>query len=326
TLGTQWAWKPGDTIKTAQECIRILVQCVTGDGNLLLNVGPMPDGRIEPRQVKVLQQIGAWMKKYGESIYATRGGPFLNGAWGGSTFKGKSIYLHILQWDDHQLVLPSLPARIVKSTVLTGQEGVVVDQTDQQLLLRREGQKADDGDTIVKLDLDVPAGELPVVDVPSKATLEDVHVSLLTQPDQPFPGKGGESLRDGIRGTTDRMDGKWVGFLGGRCEAVLEFAKAKELSSITVGALQDQVSRIFYPTAIEVAASGDGQSYKEVASLDNGETRLDAEIRTHDFTISFPPVTARFFRVRILNRGTCPPWHEAAGSKAWVLVDEISVR
>ena len=59
------------------ECIHVLVSCAAGDGNLALNTGPMPDGQIEPRQVEIFQGIGAWLKKYGESIYGTRGGPFL---------------------------------------------------------------------------------------------------------------------------------------------------------------------------------------------------------------------------------------------------------
>ena len=58
----------------------MLVNAVGGDGNLLLNVGPMPDGRIEPRQVERLKEIGQWLAKYGESIYGTRGGPFQRGA------------------------------------------------------------------------------------------------------------------------------------------------------------------------------------------------------------------------------------------------------
>jgi alpha-L-fucosidase len=61
TLGTQWSWKPEDQIKSPGEVIRILAQCAGGDGNLLLDVGPMPDGRIEPRQVETLEKIGAWL-------------------------------------------------------------------------------------------------------------------------------------------------------------------------------------------------------------------------------------------------------------------------
>jgi len=76
TIGRQWAWKPNDRLKSLKQCIDILVRCVGGDGNLLLNVGPMPTGEIEPRQVARLKEIGAWLARYGESIYGTRGGPF----------------------------------------------------------------------------------------------------------------------------------------------------------------------------------------------------------------------------------------------------------
>jgi alpha-L-fucosidase len=132
TLGTQWSWKPNDRIKTAGECVRILVQCATGDGNLLLDVGPMPDGRIEPRQVDVLKQIGAWLAKYGESIYGTRGGPYTSGTWGGSTRKGNMVYLHVAKWEGDRLELPPLEQKIVRTTVLTGGSAQVA-QTDHGL-------------------------------------------------------------------------------------------------------------------------------------------------------------------------------------------------
>ena len=51
--------------------INTLIKTVGGDGNLLLNVGPMPDGRIEPRQVEVLKEIGNWLDVNGEAIYET---------------------------------------------------------------------------------------------------------------------------------------------------------------------------------------------------------------------------------------------------------------
>ena len=55
----------------------MLVVCAVGDGNFALNTNPMPDGQIEPRQVENFRKIGAWLEKYGESIYGTRGGPFV---------------------------------------------------------------------------------------------------------------------------------------------------------------------------------------------------------------------------------------------------------
>ena len=72
TLGTQWSWKPDDRVKSLSECVGILVHCAGGDGNLLLNVGPMPDGRIEPRQAERLREMGLWLGAHGESINGTR--------------------------------------------------------------------------------------------------------------------------------------------------------------------------------------------------------------------------------------------------------------
>ena len=75
--------------------IGLLVNVVGRDGNMLLNVGPRPDGQIDPPQVERLREIGAWLGKYGQSIYATRGGPFLPGAYGASTHRDKTIYVHV---------------------------------------------------------------------------------------------------------------------------------------------------------------------------------------------------------------------------------------
>ena len=58
----------------------------------------MPDGRIEPRQVERLKEMGAWLDQYGEGVYGTRGGPFKPGPWGAATCKGDQIYLFVMKW------------------------------------------------------------------------------------------------------------------------------------------------------------------------------------------------------------------------------------
>ena len=136
TLGTQWSWKPDDALKSFEECIRMLVGCAVGDGNLALNTNPMPDGRIEPRQVERFRQIGHWMAKYGDSIYGTRGGPFVahgapqsgwktgtdntlppNRWWGGSTRRGNIAYLHVLHWPNEDLTLPDIDRQLVTASM-----------------------------------------------------------------------------------------------------------------------------------------------------------------------------------------------------------------
>jgi len=156
TLGTQWSWKPDDKIKSVREALHILLKCAGGDGNLLLNVGPMPDGRIEPRQVEVLRGMGAWLEKYGQSVYRTRGGPFKPTASLVSTRRGKTIYVHVLRWEGERLRLPAIQARIVSATTLTG-GGVKWQQGVDGISLGVDAEQRQGLDTIVVLRLDAPA-------------------------------------------------------------------------------------------------------------------------------------------------------------------------
>ena len=166
TICQQWAWKPNDELKSLKQCIDTLVRVVGGDGNLLFNVGPMPDGRIEPRQVERLREMGTWIKEYGRSIYATRGGPFMPGTWGASTHKDNTIYVHVLSWPGEKLLLPPIPKKIVASSVLTGGTAIVK-QTDENIEIFVPEVYRRELDTIIKLDLDGPAGEIAPVSLPS---------------------------------------------------------------------------------------------------------------------------------------------------------------
>lgn len=156
TLCTWWSWAPNDPMKSRQQCIQTLVRVVGGDGNFLLDVGPMPDGRIEPRQVARLKEMGEWLRIYGSSLYATRGGPFIPGAWGASTRKGNTIYLHVLSWPEDTITLPPIPNRIVRSTVMTGGTAQVK-QTDEAIEISVPKAHQRELDTIIVLELDGPA-------------------------------------------------------------------------------------------------------------------------------------------------------------------------
>jgi alpha-L-fucosidase len=165
TLGTQWAWKPNDTIKSAPEVIAILARTVGGDGNLLLDVGPNSEGIIEPRYLDVLKQVGAWMKTNGESIYGTRGGPFKPADFGASTRKGKAIYVHVLKWPNGPLLLPKISAKIVSAALLKGGHAEAK-QTENGIEISVAPADRDAADTVVVLNLDADARAIPAVAVP----------------------------------------------------------------------------------------------------------------------------------------------------------------
>lgn len=151
-----WAWGgPKDGVKSRADCIQMLVRCAGGDGNMLLNIGPEPTGAIEDCQINRLKEIGAWMAKYGESIYGTRGGPYKPAKHLACTRKGDTIYLHILAWPQDVLTLPPLPAKIVQTSLLTGGTAKV-SQTDEGIEISVPKADRQPIDTIVVLQLDRP--------------------------------------------------------------------------------------------------------------------------------------------------------------------------
>ena len=154
TICNQWAWKPNDRLKSLKECIDLLVTNAGCDGNFMLNVGPMPDGQIEQRQIERLREIGRWMKQYGSSIYGTRGGPFQPAKWGVSTCRDDKIFIHVLRWPgDGPITLPAVAKKIVASRLVTGGE-VGVKPTEQGITLTVPQASRQALDTIVELRLD----------------------------------------------------------------------------------------------------------------------------------------------------------------------------
>lgn len=160
TIGDQWAWKPNDNIKSAKASLQTLIITAGNDGNLLYNVGPMPDGRIEPRQVTVLKAMGDWLGKYGESIYNTHGGPFISTLRYTSTRKNNKIYLHVLEWDDEEtLTLPGISKKIVKASLLTGGE-LTFNQSSEKITIKVDKKYHQDINTLILLELDGSAMDI----------------------------------------------------------------------------------------------------------------------------------------------------------------------
>ncbi|MBN1126371.1 MAG: alpha-L-fucosidase [Sedimentisphaerales bacterium] len=167
TLCTQWAWKPDDRMKSLKQCLQTLIRTVGGDGNLLFNVGPMPDGRIEPRQAERLREMGQWLHRNGESIYGTRGGPYKPGNWGVATHKGNIIYLHVLSWSGETINLPPIPKIIQTASLFPDETPVHFAQTHNGIALTVPKSKQSEIDTIIAVKLDGPATQIDPVQIPS---------------------------------------------------------------------------------------------------------------------------------------------------------------
>ena len=119
-VGQGWSYRGEEGFKGPEECIKMLVSCTTGGGNLLLNFGPRPDGTFTEGESAVARAAGAWLGKYGEAIYGTRGGPYRNAKWGGSCHKGNKLYLHVYDWPAETLEFDPLPIKVLAARTLDG--------------------------------------------------------------------------------------------------------------------------------------------------------------------------------------------------------------
>lgn len=168
TICKQWAWKPNDNMKSLKECLHTLIKTASGGGNLLFNVGPMPDGRIEQRQIDRLKEMGEWLKKYGESIYETKGGPYMPSENYCSTRKGNKIYIHILNSDLKDLQIPALSGiTITKSSMMNG-ENVKMEQADGKYHFTLPATLPDPVSNVLVLTLDNSAMNIPVINSETK--------------------------------------------------------------------------------------------------------------------------------------------------------------
>lgn len=113
TMNGMWGYKIADqNYKSTKDLIHYLVKAAGKDANLLMNIGPQPNGEFPETAVKRLHEMGEWMKLYGETIYGTRGGMVAPHEWGVTTQKGNKLYVHVLSLKDKALFLPTGNAKI----------------------------------------------------------------------------------------------------------------------------------------------------------------------------------------------------------------------
>lgn len=283
TISEQWAYKSNDQLKTLKQCIESMVKVVGSDGNFNLSIGPMPTGEIEPAQVERLKEIGNWLNKYGQSIYATRGGPFKPGLWGASTYKDNITYLHIISWQDFPPLLPPIGRKIISSEILTGST-VEIKQNKSGISVSTQKQYQNDIDTIIKLTLDGPANKITPVVMPSGslAAHKPIRTSNKTE-------KSGENVVD------DDFSTWWTADVGAK-QSWLEVDLGKDIAFNRVLIHEANSPWFQYIEKFELQYKTDG-GWKNI---------LQGEKIGPDYCKQFDPVTARFIRLNITQAKDAP--------------------
>ncbi|MEO5932370.1 MAG: alpha-L-fucosidase [Duganella sp.] len=160
SMGPGWGYIASGKTMGSQEVIRLIVDSVVRNGNVLVNMSPDPDGDIPKAQVQTLQALGAWMRVNGESIYNTRPGPYqpVDGLYG-STVRDKNVYIHVRSWRGDRLQLPALAQKIQSATTLAGVP-VRFAQSAEGIVLAEEAGSHAPADTVIRLETDVPAAPI----------------------------------------------------------------------------------------------------------------------------------------------------------------------
>jgi len=152
TLNENWGFNIGDSrYKSAEELERRLIRAAGNNSNLLLNIGPYPNGDIDPQFVTRLQAVGSWLSKYGDLIYGTRGGPIPPGDWGVTTQKDDKIYVHVLNWGSPLLALAPIQDKILAAHLLTDGASINFTQTADGVVLNVPAQQKENPDRIIVL-------------------------------------------------------------------------------------------------------------------------------------------------------------------------------
>jgi hypothetical protein len=203
-----------------------------------------------------------------------------------------------------------------------------VKQTGDGIVVNMKRQHRSSFDTIIKLKLDRSVDDIEAVDVIVGGRMDTsrVTISFKDSPVSPFNMHSAKILIDGALGTTDRLDGKWLGFKEKDFEATFNFGSSRIIHKVNVGCLQEQVSSIFYPKSISVLVSEDGKEFRLAGKMETNQPIEDAEIKRKYFTIDFQSTSVRFVKVIAENIGTCPAWNQNSGNKTWLLFDEINIR
>lgn len=154
TMNNAWGFNLMDKqYKSSKTLIQYLVKAAGYNSNFLLNVGPMPDGRIQPEFVNTLKEIGKWMDKNGETIYGTSGGPVTPKSWGVSTCKDNKVYIHLLNPEDNNLLIPDFGKKVKGITLYSTAAKLKFKQDAFGISVAVPKEIIDDTDTIIVIEI-----------------------------------------------------------------------------------------------------------------------------------------------------------------------------
>lgn len=141
-----------------------------------------------------------------------------------------------------------------------------------------------------------------------------------------YSGHGDKTLINGVLGSLDYTDGEWLGFQETDVEVVVDLNTITTIKQIECRFLINQGSWIFGPEKVVLLVSADGNNYKEVKPIVEDDRNQNNNFEIKKFKTDVNNSNVRYVKMQAKNIGTCPQWHESAGGKAWLFLDEIIIK
>jgi alpha-L-fucosidase len=153
TINNSWGFNlKDDKHKTKKDIVQYLVKAAGYDANFLLNVGPMPNGKIQQEHIALLNEVGGWLKTYGETIYGTHGGPLTARDWGVTTQNGNKVFVHLLKWFDESITIPSWGKKVKSVKLFKDKTPLKFSVNDYGLSIKIPKDKIDEIDTVIEVE------------------------------------------------------------------------------------------------------------------------------------------------------------------------------
>jgi len=153
TMNGSWGFNiKDDKYKSVDQIIHYLVNAAGRNANFLLNVGPMPNGKIQSEFTDTLKEVGKWMRQYGESIYGTRGNIIPPQDWGVVTSKNKTIYIHILKDPGQTIRIEGMTNKIKNCQLMGTNRNVKFKQDKTGVTIQLDEIALNDKDTIIQIE------------------------------------------------------------------------------------------------------------------------------------------------------------------------------
>ena len=271
-----------------------------------------------------------------EYNYIMKGGTYNFGLF------DKPSFIHAVQWSTPGIIDEKIEVNpVIEGGKMSFQNSRLVKITsiqDAKIFYTTDGTDPSEKSLLYKKPLTVnsseiikaiaynPLGKSFITTAVYKKMEHDWGVKLNTDYEQMYDGGGALGLIDGIHGDTRWQKGNWQGYQKNDVDVTIDMKKISTVLSVSATFLQDTRAWIIMPKEVIIEVSDDGKNFNPISKQENILPIEDLNVRVKTLTVNFPPIRTRYVRLKAIQYGKLPSWHEGAGGDSHIFIDEIEVK